>query len=123
MLILSSESGLEDAPEGLVNMVGFHHGAASGDVDDDGDLDILVTNSSAPGTFLLVNDGSGSFSFDQSRLPDRAAGVTGASSPQKSSTWTETSGSDLLLAGHEYGSAGGTGMAHHDLLGRSVRNL
>ena len=70
MLILSSDDGLRDAPKGLENLVGFHHGAASGDIDYDGDLDILVTNNFAPSTFLLLNDGSGSFSFDQSRLPD-----------------------------------------------------
>ncbi len=109
VLILSSEGGLEDAPEGLENLVGFHHAAASGDVDNDGDLDIVVTNNFAPYTFLLLNDGTGSFTFDQSRLPlpDLMAKniFTAEIIDVDGDLWL-----DLLLAGHEHEPWGETGI-------------
>ena len=103
VLILSSEDGLRDAPKGLENLVGFHHGAASGDIDYDGDLDILVTNNFAPSTFLLLNDASGSFSFDQSRLPDLTWQLifTAEILDVDGDLWL-----DLLLAGHEFDEPG-----------------
>jgi len=99
VLILSTERGLQEAP-GLEQHVGYFHGAASGDVDDDGDLDIVVTDSYPRGTFLLLNDGSGSFSFDQSRLPNRDWRL-----PIYTAEIVDVDGDqwpDLLLAGHEY---------------------
>ncbi len=106
VLILSSEGGLEDAPEGLENIVGFHHGAASGDVDNDGDLDIVVTNHFPPFTFLLLNDGSGSFTYDQSRLPnlDERPIFTAEIIDVDGDLWP-----DLLLAGHEWDEPWGPG--------------
>ena len=103
LLLLSAEGGLEGSPAGLENLVGFHHGAASGDVDYDGDLDIVVTNNFAPGTFLLLNDGSGSFSFDQSRLPDLTWQLifTAEILDVDGDLWP-----DLLLAGHEFDEPG-----------------
>ena len=101
VLILSSEDGLRDVPEGLDNLLGFHHAAASGDVDYDGDLDILVTNNFAPGTFLLLNDGGGSFSFDQSRLPDELHGYQSVFTAEIIDV-DEDLWPDLLLAGHEF---------------------
>ena len=98
VLILSTEGGLQEAP-GLERHVGFFHGAASGDIDYDGDLDVVVTNNFPPYTFLLVNDGNGSFSFDQSRLPDlsRTLIFTAEILDVDGDQWP-----DLLLAGHEY---------------------
>ena len=80
VLILSTERGLQEA-SGLEHLIGFHHGAASADIDYDGDLDILVTDQGKlrrsighHGPYLLINDGSGTFSFDQSRLPAEIGG-------------------------------------------------
>ena len=45
------------------------HGAAHGDIDKDGDLDIFVINSYGGGTinsYFLINDGSGTFTMDNS---------------------------------------------------------
>lgn len=45
------------------------HGAAHGDIDNDGDLDIFLINSYGGGTinsYFLINDGSGTFTMDNS---------------------------------------------------------
>lgn len=66
-LILSGENGY--IFKIFNDFSGFQHGAASADIDSDGDLDIVgtLTSSSArsdtPGVFTLINDGSGNFTI------------------------------------------------------------
>ena len=50
--------------------VTYGHGAASGDIDNDGDLDIYVTanDDSNKGGFFFINDGFGNFTPDYSIL-------------------------------------------------------
>ena len=60
VLLLSTENGLRQV-EGLDHLAGFHHGAAAADIDNDGDLDIFVTDNIADGPFFLINDGDGVF--------------------------------------------------------------
>ena len=48
------------------DLVGFHHAAAAGDIDNDGDADVFV-----PGfqSYFLINDGTGSFTRSYAPLP------------------------------------------------------
>ena len=71
VLLLSSENGLRSVG-GLEHVVGFHHGAASGDIDHDGDLDIFMTDFRQP--LFLENDGSGNFVRDLSAVPTELTG-------------------------------------------------
>ena len=66
LLLLATEGGFEKIA-GLEHTSGFLHGAASGDIDADGDLDILVTDHLTP--FALVNDGAGNFTFSLDPIP------------------------------------------------------
>lgn len=63
-IVLSSDSGY--TAFAFSDLAGFHHGAASADIDADGDLDIFMTDSLF-GVFL-INDGSGGFTADSARL-------------------------------------------------------
>ncbi len=67
VLLLSTENGLRQV-EGLDHLVGYHHGAAAADIDNDGDLDIFVTDTNND-PFFLINDGDGVFSHDVNMLP------------------------------------------------------
>ena len=75
-MLLWTAEGYEDASDRLPpDDSGFTHNGAVGDVDGDGDVDILVANSTKgdyiAGPYLLLNDGSAQFSVDTDRLPDR----------------------------------------------------
>ncbi len=73
-LLLWTANGYLDATDRLpADPDGFTHNAAAGDIDGDGDVDILVANalykSRFPPPYFLVNDGGANFVLDQSRLP------------------------------------------------------
>ena len=95
--LLSSENGYAQA-EGLAGVIGFHHSGASADIDADGDLDVLVTdNFTRP--FFFVNDGSGSFTWDTTRVQ----GIEHTGIFTAELVDVDLDGYvDLLAAGHEY---------------------
>ena len=74
-LLLWTATGYLDATDRLpTDPTGFTHNAAVGDIDGDGDVDILVANHGGdwiPGPYFLMNDGEASFVADTSGLPDR----------------------------------------------------
>ncbi len=70
LLLLSTDRGLQAAP-GLEDVVAYHHGAASGDIDNDGDLDIVLTGGPEPPAMsVLRNDGRGGMTYTTEPLPD-----------------------------------------------------
>ena len=76
-LLLWTNEGYTDASDRLPDdPTGFSHNAAVGDVDGDGDIDILVANAVVnvgefiPGPYFLLNDGAANFTPNTSRLPD-----------------------------------------------------
>ncbi len=73
-LLLRSADGYVDATDRLPDdPTGFTHNAAVGDIDGDGDTDILVANHGGdwiPGPYFLLNDGKANFVADRSRMPD-----------------------------------------------------
>jgi hypothetical protein len=74
-LILSNGTGgMTEASSNLPFRSDQTHGAAAADIDLDGDVDIYVANLGGGGVqnYLLINDGNGVFSFDQSRIPEEA---------------------------------------------------
>ena len=97
VLLLSTENGLRQV-EGLDHLVGFHHGAASADIDNDGDLDIFVTD--LTNHFFLINDGDGVFSRDVEVLP---SGFYDDSIFTSELVDVDNDGyPDLLVSGHEF---------------------
>ena len=65
ILFLSTDNGLIQA-QGFNNFVGYNHGAASADLDRDGDLDIFVTGGPH---YFLINDGNGGFLQNTRAVP------------------------------------------------------
>ena len=75
-LLLATETGYDDASDRLPDdSTGFTHNAAVGDVDGDGDIDILVANNGGEfmggAPYLLLNEGAANFTVDQERRPER----------------------------------------------------
>ena len=97
-VILSSPNGYI-LGSGLDTLIGFHHGGASADIDNDGDIDVFITNSPFGTPLFLVNDGSGSFTQDTDR-------IKGFDHEQLyTAELVDVDGDDfldLLAAGHEY---------------------
>jgi hypothetical protein len=100
-LLLSDSTGhlVYDANSTATQRVGFHHSAAGGDVDGDGDLDIFVTDSFGE-PYFLINNGSGQFAADTTRLPADLGHM-----PLYTSELIDIDRDgflDLLLSGHEH---------------------
>lgn len=72
-LLLGGASGYTDASDRLPDIPAFSHDAATADIDNDGDLDILVLNNELGDvnevSYLLMNDGTGQFAVNKERLP------------------------------------------------------
>ena len=97
VLLLSSENGLTEM-SGFDHIVGFHHGAASADIDGDGDLDIFVTDNIGD-PFFLINDGEGNFDYSVSGIDSE---INNSSIFTTELIDVDADGhSDLLVAGHE----------------------
>lgn len=62
-ILLMSENGPVYHENRLTDLVSYFHGGASGDFDNDGDLDILLVCSSHGDPGILVNDGTGHFIY------------------------------------------------------------
>ena len=103
-VILSSANGYV-LGSGLDTFIGFQHGGASADIDNDGDIDVFVTHlNSNQAPFFLINDGSGSFTMDT----DRTEGL--AHKALFTAELVDVDGDDfldLLVGGHEYNPEGG----------------
>lgn len=64
-VLLSNGSGTF-IENNFVDIVSFFHGGASGDFDNDGDLDVFVTDAGRGFAGFYINDGLGNFLFDNS---------------------------------------------------------
>lgn len=95
-LILSSETGMTLGQD-MSEFSGFQHGAASADIDADGDLDIFVLNTQSP--YFLINDGTGLFTKDNRRITQ----FTDVGFYTTELLDLDNDGYvDILMAGHEY---------------------
>src|SRR5207253_1472497 len=76
-LFLSNGDGTwRDATATLPQVSDFTHSAATGDVDADGDVDIVVGNQTpAAAPYVLVNDGAGHFTRNNAILPTGTGGA------------------------------------------------
>ena len=63
--LLLSENGKYKLVE-FKDKIGFYHGACSGDIDKDGDLDIFVL--AGPNSYFLINDGKGNFTYSTKEI-------------------------------------------------------
>jgi hypothetical protein len=72
-LLLGTGSGFTDVSQRLPDIKAFTHGAAAGDIDGDGDTDIISLNTDSEAdelSYFLINDGDANFSLDRQRLPE-----------------------------------------------------
>ena len=103
-LLLSGGGRWTESRQAWSTFVGFHHGCASGDIDGDGDEDIIVTNGGgSPGviSYFLINDGQGNFTQTRAGLP---ASINRANLPVFVTELVDLDGDgamDLLVGGQE----------------------
>lgn len=72
-LLLSSNGSYQESQTSIFLSSGFTHSGALGDVDGDGDIDILSGNQ--PNLRMQLNDGTGQFSASEDLLPSEVLGV------------------------------------------------
>ncbi len=67
IILMSSPSGIYDAVR-FEDIWGYYHGGSIGDIDNDGDLDIVLPDAMGCVTHTLLNDGTGVFSVDDTKV-------------------------------------------------------
>jgi hypothetical protein len=100
VLLLSDGTGHLVWAKDQQEPVGFHHGAAAGDIRNTGKVDIFVTDSEGLGSYLLGNDGLGHFSIDYSGVPKSLK-----DKPLFTTELIDVDGDgylDLIVGGHEF---------------------
>jgi Ca2+-binding RTX toxin-like protein len=68
-LILSGGGAWTDATARMPALSDYTPTATAADIDRDGDVDLVVGDLGQRGPYVLLNDGTGGFSIDQTRLP------------------------------------------------------
>ena len=73
LLLSTLNNKLVDASNRIPQVNDFSHAVAAGDIDGDGDVDLVVGNLGGEfqGPYILINDGTGSFAMNTSRLPQK----------------------------------------------------
>jgi len=80
----------------------FYHSASSGDIDNDGDIDLFVTDSKGVSKFFM-NGGTGNFTYNAEVFPSSVANLNYFTS--EIYDLNKDGYLDLVIAGHEYENA------------------
>lgn len=83
------------------NLVGFWHSVTSGDVNNDGNLDIVLVDPQLKngGGYILLNDGFGNFTANQNLINSE---IAGAKFTSELFDINEDEFLDLIVTGHDY---------------------
>lgn len=99
-LLINNGNGFD--VQKLNQFSGFNHGAASGDIDNDGDLDIIITGApSSTSMQFLINDGLANFTSNTTRLDN----YTNNNEKYYTTELIDIDKDgylDLIIGGHEY---------------------
>lgn len=101
-LLLSNTNKKYDLVK-LTDKIGFYHAACSGDIDNDGDLDIFVLGKT--NSYFLINDGKGNFTYSTSIID------TNYLDQEYNCELVDVDKDgylDLMVGGHEFGVADST---------------
>lgn len=78
LLFGTGDGRLQDVSNtNLPNTLNFNHNGDFADIDNDGDQDVLISTLDWPNSYLLINDGTGNFTMNTSKLPDNMTKWTG----------------------------------------------